>query len=273
MNACADYAQSVFTFRNFFMGYSSPTYIANSLIKSRKNHTQWDVGTTLPLENLDDVYETQNLVTAALGADVRAWKTSPLEDGTAFVGPIYANNIFASGAQIPTSKMHVIGIEGEIAFRINRDLLDQGYPYIRNDILASISEMLPLIELVDTRMINGMEQDSTLKMADNQSNYGIVIGDASTKDWNDVNATMAEVHLTVNGKNLFSGISSSPITDMFDLMAGTANSCIKYDRPIRAGDIITTGSCTGIVFIEPGSNVVLDFPEIGQVEASLLLPD
>ena len=253
------------------MGYSSPTDIANFLITSYKDHAQWSVGTTLPLENLDDVYATQDLVTASLGADVRAWKTSPLEDGTAFVGPIYATNIFASGAQISTSKMHLIGIEGEIAFRIKHDLPDQGHPYIRDDILTSISEMMPLIELVDTRMINGMKQDSTLKMADNQSNYGIVIGDASTKDWNDINATMAEVHLTVNDKNLFSGISSSPINDMFDLMAGTANSCVKYNRPLRAGDIITTGSCTGIVFIEPGSNVVLDFPEIGQVEASLLL--
>jgi 2-keto-4-pentenoate hydratase len=255
------------------MGYSSSTDIAGFLIKSRKDHTQWHVGSTPPLENIDDVYTTQNLVTAALGADVRAWKTSPLEDGTAFVGPIYATNIFTSGAQIPTSKMHLIGIEGEIAFRINRDLPDQSHPYIRDDILASISEMLPLIELVDTRMINGMEQDTTLKMADNQSNHGIVIGDASTKNWNDINATMAEVHLTVNDKSLFSGISSSPINDMFDLMAGTANSCVKYDRPVRAGDIITTGSCTGIVFIEAGSKVVLDFPEIGQVKASLLLSD
>jgi 2-keto-4-pentenoate hydratase len=255
------------------MGYSSPTDIANSLIKSHKDHVQWDVSTTLPLKNLDDVYATQNLVSAALGADIRAWKTSSLEDGTAFVGPIYATNIFASGAQIPTSKMHVIGIEGEIAFRINCDLPDQGHPYLRDDILTSISEMLPLIELVDTRMVNGMEQDPTLKMADNQSNYGIIIGDVSTKDWTDINATMAEVHLTVNDKKLFSGISSSPINDMFDLMAGTANSCVKYDRPVRAGDIITTGSCTGIVFIEPGSNVVLNFPEIGQVEASILLLD
>ena len=162
------------------MGYSSPTDIANFLIKSHKDHVQWNVGTTLPLESLDDVYATQDLVSATLGADIRAWKTSPLEDGTAFVGPIYATNIFASGAQIPTSKMHVIGIEGEIAFRIKRNLPDQGHPYIRDDILTSISEMMPLIELVDTRMINGMEQDLTLKMADNQSNHGIVIGDAST---------------------------------------------------------------------------------------------
>ena len=252
------------------MGYSSPTDIADFLIKSHKDHTQWNVGTTLPLENLDDVYATQDLVTSALKADVRAWKTSPLEDGTAFVGPIYATNIFVSGAQIPASKMHIIGIEGEIAFRINRDLPGQGHPYIRDDILASISEMLPIIELVDTRMINGMDQDLTLRMADNQSNYGIVIGDASSRDWNDINAKMAEVHLTVNNKSLFSGISSSPINDMFDLMVGTVNSCVKYDRPVRAGDIITTGSCTGIVFIEPDSKVVLDFPEIGQVKASLI---
>lgn len=254
------------------MSYSSPADIANFFLKARNDHVQWNTTNTPPLENLDDVYAVQDLVTGELGADIRAWKTSPLDDGTAFAGPIYAADIFQSGAEISASKFHVIGIEGEIAFRINRDLPAQDQPYTRDDILASISEMIPLIELVDTRMVDGMDQDMTLKMADNQSNYGIVIGAVSSKDWNDVNATTAEVHLTVNGESLFSGTSSSPITDMFDLMAGTANSCAKYDRPVRAGDIITTGSCTGIVFIEPGSNVVLDFPEIGRVEVSFPHP-
>lgn len=250
------------------MSYSSSADIANFLLIARNDHVQWNVGSTPPLENLDDVYAVQDLTTSELGADIRAWKTSPLDDGSAFAGPIYATKIFESGVKIPASKFHVIGIEGEIAFRINRDLPARDQPYTRDDIQVSIAEMIPLIELVDTRMVDGMEQDATLKMADNQSNYGIVIGAASSKNWNDVNATTAEVHLTVNGQSLFSGTSSSPIADMFNLIAGTANSCAKYDRPVRAGDIITTGSCTGIVFVEPGSNVVLDFPEIGRVEVS-----
>ena len=104
------------------MSYSSSADIANFLLKARNDHVQWNVGSTPPLENLDDVYAVQDLITSKLGADIRAWKTSPLDDGSAFAGPIYATDIFESGARIPASKFHVIGIEGEIAFRINRDL-------------------------------------------------------------------------------------------------------------------------------------------------------
>ena len=65
------------------MSYSSSADIANFLLKARNDHVQWNVGSTPPLENLDDVYAVQDLITSKLGADIRAWKTSPLDDGSA----------------------------------------------------------------------------------------------------------------------------------------------------------------------------------------------
>ncbi len=250
------------------MNQLSPEEIATQILNARRDHVAWDPADTQPLAHLDDVYAVQDLVTEQLGRGIGAWKTSPMDPGELpFAGPIYADEIYATGVKIPASNLFVIGIEGEIAFRLNKDLPARAAPYTREDILDAIEEMLPLIEVVDTRMVNGMEQDATFKMADNQSNAGIVIG-AGVKGWEAVNATTVDVHLTANGKPLHSGKSTSPIEDMFDLMAGTVNVCAARNRPIRAGDIITTGSCTGIEFVEPGAEVVLEFPGIGRVEVS-----
>lgn len=250
------------------MSQLSPEDVAIQLLNARRNRLAWDPADTLALASMDDVYAVQDRVTDQLTLDVGAWKTSPREDDTMpFVAPIYAREIYTSGVKIQASDLFVIGVEGEIAFRMSKDLPAREQAYTRLDILDSILEMLPLIEVVDTRMINGMKQDASLKMADNQSNAGIVIG-TGVQGWETINATTAEVHLTANGQVLHSGKSVSPIADMFHLMAGTANACAARNRPICAGDIITTGSCTGIDFVEPGSEVVLEFPGIGRVEVS-----
>lgn len=251
------------------MSQLSPTEIANQLVRARTNHVAWDAGDTAGLVELADVYAVQDLVSDQLALEIGAWKTSPLEDPKApFSGPIYSRDIHASGAQIAASELFVIGLEGEIAFRFNRDFPASTQPYSRDDIIAGVSEMLPLIEVVDTRMVNGMEQDASLKMADNQSNAGIVIGDPVTSGWQDVNATTQTVTLTVNGEVAYGPTSNSPIEDVFELMTGTINVCAARGRPLKAGNIITTGSCTGLLFFEPGAEAVLEMPGIGRVEVT-----
>ena len=250
------------------MSQLSPTDIAGHLVNARKSHVAWDAGDTAGL-SMEDVYAVQDLVTDQLGLEIGAWKTSPLEDPAApFAAPIYARDIHASGAQIVSSDLFVIGLEGEIAFRFNRDFLSVEHPYTRDEIIAGISEMLPLIEVVDTRMVNGMEQDASLKMADNQSNAAIVIGDPVTSGWQDVDATTQAVSLTVNGETAYGPLSNSPVEDLFAMMAGTINVCAARGRPVKAGHIITTGSCTGLLFFKPGAEAVLEMPGVGRVEAS-----
>ena len=36
-----------------------------------------------------------------------------------------------------------------------------------------------------------------------------------------------------------------------------------------AGDTVTTGSCTGTIFIAPGSRAVADFPGLGRIELTV----
>lgn len=251
------------------MSQLSPAEVASHLVNARTNHVAWEAGNTAELSDMADVYAVQDLVTDQLALEIGAWKTSPLEDPAApFAAPIYTRDIHASGAQIAASELFVIGLEGEIAFRFNRDFPASAQPYNRNDIIAGVSEMLPLIEVVDTRMINGMQQDASLKMADNQSNAGIVIGDPVTSGWQGVDATRQAVSLTVNGEVAYGPNSNSPVEDLFELMAGTINACAARGRPLRAGNIITTGSCTGLIFFEPGAKAVLEMPGVGRVEAS-----
>jgi 2-keto-4-pentenoate hydratase len=47
-----------------------------------------------------------------------------------------------------------------------------------------------------------------------------------------------------------------------------ANSVAEHCGGIRAGQIIATGSLTGLRFVEPGAHVVAEFPGLGTVEVT-----
>ena len=244
------------------------TGIADQLIKARQQHFQWDVQSAAQLITIDDAYAIQEIVTQQIGAGISAWKTSaPDPQSIPIAAPIYSDLIYQSGSEVPASELFVIGIEGEIAFRIGRDLPTAEKSYSREDIIESIVELVPTIEIVDTRMQDGFSQHKYLMLADNQSNGGLVVGEGIT-NWQGLDFSRLQASVTVNGVPEYSGVAGNRAGDLFSLLAWAANHCANRGTPFTVGDIITTGTYTGILFVEPGAEVVVDFAGIGSVEVS-----
>lgn len=240
--------------------------IASQLIRARQQYLQWNVQKTAPPATVDDSYAIQDIVTQKLGVKIAGWKTSaPDTVSIPIAAPIYSDVMFKSGAKIPSSQFFVIGIEGEIAFRIARDLPLGPNPYRREDLLEAVGELVPAIEVVDTRMLNGLSENKKLVLADNQSNGGLVVG-AGISNWHGLDFTKLEAAVTVNGKTEYCGVDGNRAGDMIKLLTWAANHCANRGLPFSAGDIITTGTYTGLLFVEPGSQVDVDFPAIGRVE-------
>ncbi len=242
--------------------------IADHLIAARQNRRQWDAKNTSPPASIGDAYAIQDLVLARLNVNVSGWKTSaPDLVSIPIAAPIYSDRMVVSGTSIAASNLSVIGIEGEIAFRIGRDLPALDIPYSSNDLGDAVSGLLPVIEIVDTRIVDGLKADKNLVLADNQSNGYLVYGQVLTS-WRGLNFSALAASVRVNGITAYSGVDGNRAGALFKLMAWAANHCANRGRPFRAGDLVTTGTYTGMIFVEPGSEVVVDFPGIGQVTVS-----
>ena len=122
----------------------------------------WNAGEAATLSP-NEIYNVHSLVTNQLRLEINAWKTSISANSMfPFAGQIYKNDIFSSGTKILASRLFIIGIKGKIAFRFNRNFPAFNGLSIRSVIIAGISEILPLIGIVDTRMVDGINQNANL---------------------------------------------------------------------------------------------------------------
>ena len=73
--------------------------------------------------------------------------------------------------------------------------------------------------------------------------------------------------LWINGRRQADATGSHPLGDPFSVMPWIVEHCARRAGGLKGGDVVTTGSWTGMQFVAPGDLVEARFPGIG--EASL----
>jgi 2-keto-4-pentenoate hydratase len=98
-----------------------------------------------------DAYRIQDAVIARLGEAVGGWKIGVAsETAPAFCAPILAHMIRPSPAAYRAEELRLIGIEGELALRLGRDLPPRDKPYDRTEVIEGAT-LHPAVEIVDSR--------------------------------------------------------------------------------------------------------------------------
>ena len=216
------------------------------------------------LAEVADAYAVQERVVRELGP-VGAWKVGAASPTAEPVrAPILAATIHASPLTLPAASFHVIGIEAEIAYRLSADLPPRERPYTGTEVGAAIEAMLPAIELVDTRLADHAAAPPLWKLADNQINWGLVTG-ALESDWRRFDPLTQPVRLEVDGAVVAEGRGGNTAGDPFRLLVWLANRCGAHCGGLRRGQIVTTGSLTGLRFVAPGARVRAVLEGLGEV--------
>lgn len=222
---------------------------------------------SFPVESVAEAYEIQALVAANVGA-VAAWKTgAPSPEAEPIMAPIFEGLVHGSPGRLEAAQFHRLGIEAESAYRLGRDLPARERPYTRDEIVASVDAILPAIEIVDSRLAVCEDLDPLWKLADNQINGGLVMGQP-IEDWQRVDPMTQPIVLTLDGEVVASGEGGNAAGDPLRLLVWMANNVGDHCGGLRAGQIITTGSLTGLRFVRPGACVVAEFAGLGRAEVT-----
>jgi 2-keto-4-pentenoate hydratase len=183
-------------------------------------------------------------------------------------GRLYAGTVFESPAVLPRNLfINYRNCESEFAFRLFRDLPARDDPYSEREVAECIDCLLPAIEIGDMVFDDWYGASSFFgPCMDNCGSAALIYGTAN-REWKSLDLANADVSILVNGRHLKSGLGSAAMGHPLTSLTWMANWLRERARGLKAGELISTGTCTGHCFVASRDTVIADFGPLGIVEA------
>ncbi|MBG9390313.1 2-keto-4-pentenoate hydratase [Caenimonas aquaedulcis] len=242
-----------------------PAALGRRLAATHKGSTAVPHAEATPPDR-DTAFRVQDATLASLGP-IGGWKVGAKGlDQEPNCAPLPAAGFFSSGITLAGPPWRMRGIELEVAVRLAHDLVPRDGPPDAATVRAAIGEVLPAIEVVETRLADWRDSTPLAQLADLQSHGGMVLGAPSTLVPDDVDLRVVEAYLAFDGQPVAVTRGANPAADIWRLLSWLAWHCVQRGAPLRAGQVVTTGSCTGMLFAPEGAHVQAQLAGIGLVE-------
>ena len=180
--------------------------------------------------------------------------------------PLLAPYVHDSPARVAIAARHNAELEGEIAFLVGRDLPPRAEPYSHAEVADAIDAAAGAVEVVGSRIAGGLAGIGRfLSTADFGVNIALVVG-AWTRDWRRLDLKALPVAMTIDGERRGTGTGARALGDPLNVMVWLANQQSARGRGMKTGDIVSTGTCTGLDAVRTGQTALADFAALGSVE-------
>ncbi len=214
-----------------------------------------------------EAHAVQDALANLLDEPVAGWKVAGLAPGEVMRGAILRSRRFDSPARIRAADMPLLGVEAEIAFHFDRALPAREAEYGYGEVSAAVTA-LPAIEVVDSRFANYRETPVLHRLCDFMSNGALVCGPLRP-DWRDIDLATLAVTLRDGEAVLASSVGGHGNRDPLLPAVALANE-LRSGPGIDAGQIVTTRTFTGLLFVSPGSVVAVEFAGFGRAEVTFV---
>ena len=219
-------------------------------------------------QNPEEAFAVQAAVMRELGAN-GGFKTSrPDPAKPSIMAPIPARFVRPSPAHYETSEMRRYGVEIEIAFRIDSAVPALGDADYDNRLRAAVSAVAA-VEMVDSRLADLEGASPMIKLADNQSGFGLVVG-KPVKDFSNLNLINPAITFTVNGIQTGPTDGQIPGTvDGFQVLKDVLEIIGDHCGGLQPGMYVTTGALSGLFWIDKGARIDGSIDGLGEVTSTI----
>lgn len=225
--------------------------------------------------SLDQAYAIQDRFRALWEAALAGWKAGatavPVQKrfglSEPIVGPFFASDTYQSPAELPAARFPHLCLESEFAFRFGRPLPPRPGGYGRREIVYSVEALIPAFEIIGPRFDSLLFDRATTAVADCVLNSAFVLGEPAI-DWHGHDLARHGVILWVDGEVRAEGNGALVLGHPLNALEWTVNHLSSRGIGLEAGQIVSTGTTTGLVYVRPGSTAIADFGPLGTVEVT-----
>jgi 2-keto-4-pentenoate hydratase len=239
----------------------------------------WRAGTKL--ESLDAAIQPQSradgyAIQAALAnhfpGQLFGWKIAATSEAgqkhinvaAPLAGRIFPETVIADGSTAPMRGNEMRVGEPEFAFRFARDLPPRANPYSVQEVIEAVGTLHPAIEIPDSRFADFVSAGEAQLIADNACAHLFVLGASTGADWRARDLIEERPVITLRGGQ-HTGHGRNVLGDPRVALAWCANELRSLGITLRAGEVITTGTCHPPLPIQSGDFLAADFGVLGKV--------
>jgi 2-keto-4-pentenoate hydratase len=154
--------------------------------------------------------------------------------------------------------------EPEFAFRMRLDLPPRPAPYSVQEVLAAVGSLHPAIEIPDSRFADFVGAGEAQLIADNACAHQFVLGKETEADWRALDLVEERPVITMAGRR-YVGHGKNVLGDPRAALTWLANELRGLGLTLRAGQVVTTGTCHPPLPIRSGDRMEADFGWLGKV--------
>lgn len=241
----------------------------------------WTGGTRLPA--LPDALRPLTradgyAVQAHLGADedLFGWKIAAtsaagqqhINVAGPIAGRIFADTVDPEGGTCSLKGNAMRLAEPEFAFRFAHDLPPRRTLYTTAEVLAAVATLHPAIELPDSRFEDVTAAGEAQIVADNACAHRFVLGAATAADWRGMDLVAVRPVAQVGTRYTREGYGAAVLGDPRDALAWLVNELSSLGLTMRAGLVVTTGTCCVPLDVKPDETVSVDYGPLGTVSVA-----
>lgn len=185
-----------------------------------------------------DAYAVQEGVSAALGWKLDRWKSG----GASPQGP------FSHSPVNPVAGKALLGVEAEVALRVDAG----GKP----------DAMCIAVELVASRWQEGLDAPALLRMADHQSNAGLLL--SAWQPYRPLDWAQLEWRLALPGQPEVVRRGGHSLADPAGVLPAWLRHATRNGSKVAAGTVVTTGAWGGLHALDGEVRGTLSFEGLGE---------
>lgn len=239
----------------------------------RDGQQQSGLDATLTPQDTVSAYQVAAMVEKELGWEVLGWKIAAtnetmqraLRATSPIYGRVYAPNVVASPHTMAHAGLCSPIPEVEYQIFLSKDLPPRDEPYEQPEVIDAVGSVHPGIELAECRFVHDENFPPLPAILADASGSGTLVYGPEIKHWQQHDIANQEVRLYCNGKQRRGGTAKATMEHPIVPLIWLVNELSRTGVGMQAGQVVSTGTMTGMLKPNAGETFVADFGEFGQV--------
>lgn len=240
----------------------------------RDGRQQSGLATGLVPPDKATAYKIAGLVAEELGWPVRGWKIAAMKEEMQKAlrtdSPIYGRVYFTKPTPITVERAKLASPIPEVEYqaKLGIDLPPREKPYSVEEVTEAVASLHPGLELAECRFIHDAAFPPLPAILADGAGSGTIIYGPPIEDWRKRDIAGQEVTLASNGRLRRKGTAAAALDHPMVPLTWLANELSRTGVGMKAGEMVSTGTLTGMLGPKAGETHVADFGPFGSIEVA-----